>query len=234
MRSIRQQARVAGWWYLAMGLTAPFGLLYVPGRIVVHGDAAATAERIRTTEWLLRAGIATELLHQALAIWLAFALYRLFKPVDRNQARLLVALGALVSVPIMFVNVLNEIAAIQLAAGAPFLSVFDAAHRDALAYLFLRLHSKGIAVASIFWGLWLFPFGVLVIRSRFIPRLPGVLLIVAGIGYLAAAFTALVLPAYESTVDRVALILEFGELPILFWLLIKGATGERAAAAAAD
>ena len=83
--------------------------------------------------------------------------------------------------------------------------VFDRTPLDALAYLFLRLHTHGITVASIFWGLWLFPFGLLVIRSGFIPRLFGFLLIVAGVAYLASAFATLVVPAIAPLVSRVAL-----------------------------
>ena len=123
----------------------------------------------------------------------------------------------------MFVNVLNEIAALVLVSGVDFLSVFEKPHLDALAYLFLRLHSQGIAVASIFWGLWLFPFGMLVIRSGFIPRAFGVLLMIAGVAYLASSFATLILPQYAPLVGQSALPLEVAELPIVFWLLIWGA-----------
>jgi hypothetical protein len=135
----------------------------------------------------------------------------------------MVILGALVSVPIMFVNVLNEIAALVLISGADFLSVFERPERDALAYLFLHLHTQGISVASVFWGLWLFPFGMLVIRSGFIPRALGFLLMIAGSAYLASSFTDLVLPQYAPVVSQVALPLAFAEVPIIFWLLIWGA-----------
>src|SRR5262245_16565704 len=223
MSVIRATARRAGLLYLLMGLTAPIGLMVVPGRLIVRGDATTTLERIRASEWLFRVGITSELFHQAVAVFLVLALYRLFKPVSEGLARQLVALGALVSVPIMFVNTLNEIAVLVLIRGADFLSVFDRSQLDALAYLFLRLHGEGITVASIFWGLWLFPFALLVIRSGFIPRVLGLLLIVAGVGYLASAFASIVMPQLSPRVDRVALILEMGEPPIILWLLIRGA-----------
>ena len=159
MSSIRQQARVAGVLYLLLALTAPLGLLYVPGKVIVLGNASATAANIRASEGLLRGGIASELIHQLIAVFLVLALYRLFKTVDEALARQVVVLGALVSVPIVFVNVLNEVAALTLVSGADFLSVFEQPQLDALAYLFLRLHGQGITVASVFWGLWLFPFG---------------------------------------------------------------------------
>ena len=226
MRSTQQQARVVGFLYLLMTLSAPIGLLYVPGKLIVAGNATATADNIRASEWLLRIGIASELIHQVIAVFLVLALYRLFKAVNETHAKLMVILGALVSVPIMFVNVLNEIAALVLVSGAGFLSVFEKPELDALTYLFLDLHSQGITVVSIFWGLWLLPFGILVIRSGFIPRVLGVLLLVAGVAYVGSAFATLVLPQYAPLVSRIALPLELAELPILFyflWLMIRGA-----------
>lgn len=223
MNSTRQQARVAGFLYLLIVLSAPVGLLYVPGKLIVSGNSTATADNIRAAAWLLRLGIASELIHQIIGVFLVLALYRLFKAVNEARARQMVILGALVSVPIVFINVLNDIAALVLVSGANFLSVFEKPQLDALAYLFLRLHSQGITVASIFWGLWLFPFGMLVIHSGFIPRVFGVLLMIAGLAYLSSAFATLVIPRYEPLVSQVALPLEIGELPIVFWLLIWGA-----------
>jgi hypothetical protein len=223
MNTTKKQARIAGLWYLLLGISAPIGLMYVPGKIMVPKDATATADHIRASESLLRLGIGSELFHQIIVIFLALALYRLFKAVSEKHAVLLVILGALVSVPIVFLNVLNEIAALILVSGADFLSVFDKHQLDALAYLFLRLHSQGIVVAAIFWGLWLFPFGILVIRSDFIPRFLGYLLFIAGFAYLADSFTVLLLPSYRHLVDQFAGILEIAEVPIIFWLLIWGA-----------
>jgi hypothetical protein len=221
--SLRHQARVAGALYLAMAIIAPISLMYVPGRLMVTGDAAATINNLRAHDGLLRLGIASELSHQAIVIFLVLVLYRLFKPVSETLARQLVVLGALVSVPIMFVNVLNEIAAQMLVSGAAFLAAWPQAQLDALAYLFLRLHGRGITIASIFWGLWLFPFGLLVIRSGFIPRVFGYLLFIAGSAYLAAAFALLIVPRYAAAVTPAAQLLEIAEVPIIFWLAIWGA-----------
>jgi len=223
MDSTKRQARIAGLLYLLMALAAPFGLLIVPDALVVPGDAAATADKIRASAWMLRAGIASELVHQVIAIFLVLALYRLFKPVNAALARLVVVLGALVSVPIMFANTLNELAALAFAGGEPFLSAFDTPQLDGLAYLSLHLHQHGVMLASIFWGLWLFPFGRLIMICGFIPAWLGGLLWLAGAGYLAKAVTVLILPQHEALVSQVAAPLQFGELPIIFWLLIWGA-----------
>jgi hypothetical protein len=223
MNQTKKTARLAGLLYLLVGLTAPIGLIYVPSTLIVPGNATATASHIAASGSLLRIGIASELFHQTIFIFLVLALYRVLRSVNERRAVLMVILGALVSVPIVFVNVLNEIAALILVSGADFLSVFDKRQLDALAYLFLRLHGQGIAVATVFWGLWLFPFGMLVIRSGFIPSVLGVLLIVAGVGNLANALTALLLPDYVHLVGHVAMGLGFGELPIMLWLLVFGA-----------
>ncbi len=170
---------------------------------------------------LFRVGIGSELFHQAISIFLVLALYRLFKPVSEQHARLVVILGALVSVPIMFTNVLNEIAALTLVNGADFLSVFSKSQLDSLALLFLRLHEQGIDIVSIFWGLWLFPYGILVIRSGFIPRTLGVLLFIAGTGLLASSFTSLLLPKSGHLFGQIATVCDIGEFPTIFWFFIR-------------
>jgi hypothetical protein len=115
-------------------------------------------------------------------------------------------------VPITFVNVLNEIVALRLLHGASFLSVFDKPQRYALAMLFLGLHGDGVTLANIFWGLWLFSFGVLVMISRFLPRILGVLLIINSFAFVVVSLTGLLLPAYLDVVNRFAIIPELGKL----------------------
>jgi hypothetical protein len=223
MDSIKKKARWAGFLYFVASIPAPIGLLYIPGKLVVTGDATATADRIRASETLWRIGIGSELLSQTLFIFVVLALYRLFKDVDAKNARLMVVLGGLVSVPIMFLTDVAQLVALTLMKGPAFAAAFDKRQLDALAYLFLRFHSHGVTLASIFWGLWLFPFAALVIRSGFIPRWIGYSLMVAGSAYVANAFVTVLLPQYASVFGSIALPLEIGELPVIFWLLIWGA-----------
>jgi hypothetical protein len=226
MNSIKRQARVAGLLYLLASITAPFALIYVPSTLFVKGDATATANHIRNSETLFRLGIATELVGFIMFIFVVLALYRLFKDVNERHA-LAMATLILVSIPISLLNVLNDLVALILISGADFLSVFDKGQLDALAYLFVRLHGQGFIVAQIFWGLWLFPFGILVIRSGFIPRFLGVLLFIAGLGNVAGFFTSLLPLLDGSVVDRFVSVLTAAELPIIFWLLIWGAKDQR-------
>ena len=128
-----------------------------------------------------------------------------------------------VSIPIALLNELNSIAALILIRGADFLSIFEKPQRDALAMLFLNLHGHGFDIAAIFWGLWLFPLGLLVYRSGFIPRLLGVLVMLNGITYPVNSISHFVLPQHEAIVSKVMMPLSFGELIFMFWLLIGGA-----------
>jgi hypothetical protein len=215
-----------------MVFTAPFSLIYVPRKLIVSGNATATATNILAHETLFRLGIVADLIGALIFILVALALYRLLSCVNTTLASHMVAL-ALVSAGVGFLNVLNHIAALILVRGADFLAVFDKPQREALAMLFLRLYSQGIVINEIFWGLWLLPFGLLVMRSGFLPRILGVLLIVNCFAYVAVSLTSLLLPAYADVVNRWATIPETGELWIMLWLLIKGARVEPLAAAAA-
>jgi hypothetical protein len=195
---------------------------YVPSKLMVHGNAAATAGNIAASEMLFRLGIAGELIGQAAFIFVALALYDLLKGVSRRHASLMVIL-IVVSIPIALVNELNSIAALVLVRGAEFLAVFEKPQRDALAMLFLNLHHHGFVVAEIFWGLWLFPLGLLVYRSRFLPRFLGVWLAFAGIAWVILSLTGILLPQYQNKVDTYSQPAFIGEIVFMLWLAIKGA-----------
>jgi hypothetical protein len=223
MNSTKQTARVAGALYVLNGVTGFFSLQYVPGKLIVSGNAAATANNILAHEMLFRLSMVSELFCAAEFIFVVWALYRLLNGVNKTHASLMVILG-LVPLPIMFLNVLNDVAALTLFRGADFLAVFDKPQRDTLAMLFLWLHGSGIGASELLWGPFFIPFGILVFKSGFLPRILGVLLIAACFGYLADSLTSLLLPSYGDFVTRYAGILQgAGELPIMFWLLIKGA-----------
>jgi Domain of unknown function (DUF4386) len=232
MHPTDKAARVAGAIYLLLVFTAPLRLIYIPSALFVRGNATATADNIAAHELLFRLGIVGDLLTGTIAIFLVLALYRLLKEVDRNHAALMVILGGLMVAPIYFLNALNDVAALLLARGTDFLSVFEKPQRDALAVLFLRLHHHGVVANEIFWGLWLFPLAVLVIRSGFLPRILGIWLIINGFAYLTISFTGLLLPQYEEMVSNIAFPALLGEVAIMLWLLIKGAKVQPVVAAA--
>jgi hypothetical protein len=220
MSSLKNPGRFAGFLYVLTSFVGFFAMGYVPSKLIVHGSAAATASNIAASETLFRLGIAGELIGQAGFIFVALALYDLLKGVNRRHASLMVTL-IVVSIPIAFVNELNSIAALVLV--RDFLSIFEKPQRDALAMLFLNLHHHGFVVAEIFWGLWLFPLGLLVYRSRFLPRFLGVWIILAGFAWVVLSLTGILLPQYQDKVDTYAQPAFFGEIAFMLWLLIRGA-----------
>src|SRR5882757_101697 len=222
MSSTGNPGRFAGLLYLLGSIPGFFALLYVPGKLMVHGDPTATAHNITASETLYRLGIFADLAGQTIFIFVALALYHLLKGVNQRHALPMLIL-LLVSIPIAFLNELNSVAALSLARGADFLSVFDEPQRIALMRLFLNLRGAGFDVAGIFWGLWLYPLGLLVYRSGFIPRILGILLMVGCFAYLANSFTSLVLPQYEAAVSRWMNPIQLVEMLFMLWLLIMGA-----------
>lgn len=222
MHPTNKAARVAGAVYLSLVLTAPFSLLYVPSKLIVRGNAAATASNILTHEMLFRLCIVSELLSSVIFICLGLALYRLLSGVNKTWAGAMVAL-VLVSAAVGFLNVLNYVAALTLIHGTEFLAAFETPQRYALGMLFLRLHGQGEMMNEIFWGLWLFPFGLLVFRSGFLPRFLGVWLMLACFVWVALSLTALLFPPYYEAAFKMAQPVLFAELAIMLWLLIKGA-----------
>jgi hypothetical protein len=224
MTSINAAAHRAGALYflfLIVGLVDMNGFSH----FVVPGDATATARNVVAAQLTYRIGILTDFVTLLIFIFLVVSLYHLLKGVDHWQAMLMVLLVA-VGVTIGLVNLFNKLAPLILLSGAIYLSVFPKPQLDALALGFLTLNSHGDNLTGAFWGLWLFPFGILVIKSGFFPRLLGILLLLAGFAYLTTSVTSIVLPAYEHFVSQVAMPLCLGEFPIIFWLLIKGAKVE--------
>jgi len=215
-------ARIAGAVYLSMVLTAPFSLIYVPSKLIVRGNATATANNILAHETMFRLSIMGDLVGQVIFICLAIALYRLLRDVNRTWAWLMVSF-VLVSAAVGFLNTLNNVAALILFRGDEFLKVFDQVQREALGMLFIRLHSQGQFIDEIFWGLWLFPFGLLVFRSGFLPRFLGIWLIIACLAWIALSITAQFFPTHYSAAFAWLQPAFFAEMAIMLWLLIRGA-----------
>jgi hypothetical protein len=205
-----------------MALIGSIGIMLVPAQIIVSGDATATAANIVAHELLLRVGIVSSLICQVCFVWLVLALNRLFEGVHDTYAKLMVSL-VIAAAPIAIVNELFNVAALEFGTGAAYASAIPEDQRNALALAFLNVHQHGIAIAGIFWGLWLFPFGVLVIRSGFIPKVLGVLLIAGCFSYLIDSTIALMAPQHRSAVSGILMLpLALGEFATILWLLIKG------------
>jgi hypothetical protein len=223
MNSIQRTARLAGALYLSLVPLGIFGIMYVPSAMIVPGDAAATAANIMASESLFRLSIVSALLVQVINIFVVLALFQVLKPVNQNIAALMV-IFILIGAPIAMLNELTQFAVLLVLNGADSLAVFTAGQLQALVPVFLDLHDYGIAIAGIFWGLWLFPMGYLVFKSGYLPRLIGILLMIGCFGYLADSFAAFLFPGFGVSISQFTFI---GELLLPLWLLIKGVNVER-------
>ncbi len=234
METNKSLARCAGLLYVLASSMAPFAYLYVPGHLIVEGDAFATADRVRAAEGLLRAAIVAELYGATLLVFAALALYELFKRVDQKTSTLMAAM-ILASVPISYANTLSNIAPLVLLNDSAMVPVLDPGHVAGQVTFFLRLHNYGLVVGQILWGLWLFPIGVLVMRSGFIPRWLAYPLFAAGAGYVLNSLGTLVLPPSLRGITENLQLLGVGEMPFFsFYLLIwrgRGYAVDRLAAA---
>jgi hypothetical protein len=215
---IQRTARTAGLLYLILAVCGGFAEFFVRQSLIVRGDAAATIGNILSAQPLFRLGIVAELVGQVAFVLLVLALYRVLKPVQRQHARAMVAF-VLVAVTITSLNMLNQFAALYLVNGGNHLAAFDAGQLDALVLSFLDLHQAGYMIAQVFFGLWLLPLGYLIVRSGFIPKLIGVLLMIACFGYLTDVATFFLAPGFGVTVSEYTFI---GELLLMGWLLVRG------------
>ncbi|MBN8674304.1 MAG: DUF4386 domain-containing protein [Chitinophagales bacterium] len=219
--SLRRTARLAGLLYLIWVITGLYGLMYVPSQTMVKNDTAATANKILDNELLFRSGIINDLISITIGIFLIMALYRLLKGVNEYQAKLMFAL-LFVTFPVAFIMDAFNIASLMILKG-DVLKTLELSQRQDLAMFFFKLSNYGSITLELFWGLWLIPFGQLVYKSGFIPRILGVFLVVNGITYMIHCFTSLLFPDYQDLVRQIATpFWVLGEITITLWLLIKG------------
>lgn len=219
--SLKKTARLAGLLYLIWIITAIYGLIYVQTKTIVQGDALATSAKMLVNEFIFRAGIVNGILSSIVWILIGMTLYRLFKHVNEDQAKLLLVL-VIVQIPVSFFMEALNITTLMLFKG-DILKTFELSQRQDLAMLFFKINDYLTITLEMFWGLWLFPFGYLAYKSGFIPRILGVFLILNGIAYIIHCLTHLLLPNYQSLVFQIATpIWTLGEISIMLWLLIKG------------
>jgi hypothetical protein len=224
-QSPRKTARMAGLFYLIFILTTVLAT-YVRSRLIVSGDAAATANNIVSSQGLFRIGFVTELVSAVFFLLAAWALYVLLKPVNKNLALLFLLLN-LGGVAVECINALNLFAALQFLSGANYLNVFQTGQLQAMAMSFLNLYSSGFIIAQIFFSAWLLPLGYLVYKSRFLPRLLGILLILDFFGNLSWFLQFFLLPGYGILAYPGNAIGFIAEISITLWLLIMGVKDQK-------
>jgi hypothetical protein len=215
--NVQKYARFAGLLFLISIIGGGLGELYIPTQLLVSGDAARTAANIRESEWLLRLGFATYLIEAICDITLAWVLYVLLKPVGKNFA-LLSAFFGLVATATFAGMEHFYFASLYPQSGAEYLKTFTPAQLDSLSMLMLKLYGGGLFMA--FYGLATGIRGYLVYRSNFLPAWLGVVMMIAGAGFILKNFTLVLVPAYSS--DFLLLPTFVMVIATGFWLLFKG------------
>ena len=218
--SPRPKARIAGVFYLLTFLT---GGAAVPSfRLVVSGDAAATATNILAHEALFRLGFAALLINVACYIAVTLLFYDLFKPVNRSLS-LCAAFFSLVGCAIQAVSSVFFLAPLVVLGGVPYLNVFKVEQLRALALLFFEFYGQAYNIGFVFFGFYCFLIGYLIFKSTFLPRIVGVLMACAGLAWLTFLSPPLAnyLSPYNLAVGALA------ELSLTLWLLVMGVNVER-------
>lgn len=220
MNSIKKTARIAGALYLIY-IAATIFANATRTKLIVFGDAIATANNVLASEQLFRIGFMSDVLAGVLFLLTAWALYVLLKPVNENIALLFVLL-IMGGVAVQCLNMLNLFSAMLLLSGANYLKVFQADQLQALAMLFIDLHENGFMIAQFFFGAWLFPLGYLVFKSGYLPKILGIILMIECFGWLMYPFQFFLFPAY-TVISYLSFAVGFiGEFSLTSWLLIKG------------
>lgn len=228
MSSTKNTARIAGLLWFLSAVTGGFGLFYVRSRVIVSADAAATAGNITASEFMFRAAIVSNLIAQVLLFFLGLTLYQLFREVNKVWARALLA-SVMMTVAIAVVNAFNYFGALLVLSQADYLKAFAPEQLNAIALLLLRMgNSVGQGLLEIFWTPLYLSLGLLVIKSRFLPKALGILLMLMGIGFALNIFTKFLIPQfYPAIFTLLAMSLgALGGIPTISWLLIKGAKDE--------
>jgi Domain of unknown function (DUF4386) len=223
MGSTKRTARIAGLLYLVAILTGVFSLRYVPSKIIVWNNSELTFKNIIEHETLFRLGILAGIVGYTVFFILPIVLYRLLNHVNKSFAIAMVSL-AVVSVPFSLVNLLYKVNILTLIRKEEYHVALDTGQLQAQVLLNLHFYNNGIEIASIFLGLWLLPFGYLVFRSGFLPKILGILLMAGCFGYLINFIGVFLFQNYnELGISRfVTLPASLGEIGICLWLLIVG------------
>lgn len=223
MTEKNKTSRIAGLIYLGVVLTGLFSLLYVPNKLIDYENATLTFQNISKSEMLFRFGILSGLLCYTFFLFLPLVLYKLFKDVNKNMARLMVLL-AIISVPMYFINAQNELSILSLINNPDYLKGFSLEQLQSQVMFHIVQYDNGMRLIHVFSGLWLFPFGFLVYKSNFLPKFFGILLMLGCLGYLINFTGRLLIPEYSDLgiSSYISLPASIGEIGICLWLLIFG------------
>jgi hypothetical protein len=214
-------ARIGGVLYLIIIIFGIFAELLVRDKLIVSGDATATATNILDSESLWRISVASEIMYLACAVALTMIFYVLLAPVSKNIA-LLAAFFNLVSIAVQAVSTVSLFAVLSLLGGASYLRAFEPHQLQALAYLSLRLYNFGFGVCLVFFGCCLFLYGYLIFKSGYFPKFLGVLVAIGAVSYLVNSFVLFLAPTYAAAIFPILVLAFIGELALCLWLIVVG------------
>jgi len=223
METNRQTARLAGFFYLIVIVTGLFSLMYVPSKLIVWENPALTFQNISSSAQLFRLSIASSIICYIAFTLLPLVLYKLLKAVDDRYAKLM-AILALISIPISFINLQSRFSVLTIIEGTDYLKIFDLKQLQVQMMFLLSSYNKGLLIAQIFWGLWLFPFGYLVYKSGFLPKVLGIFLMLGCFGYVINVFGRTAIPHFSDNPisGYITLPATIGEIGTCLWLLLVG------------
>ena len=224
MNSLKKTARLAGLLWILAAIATMFSLFYVRSTLIVAGDASATANNILANESLFRMAIVGDLLARILTFFFGLTVFRLFREVSKTWTTVFLT-SILMVVAIGVANSLNNVVALIVLSKADYLNAFSQEQLNALMMIFLRLYSSGQVILEIFWLPYLFAFGLLIVRSRYIPRIFGISLMIGSFGFPITTFAKLLIPQ-SAFPEIILLVTQVFIAPALFatnfWFLIKG------------
>lgn len=220
----KRVARLAGALYLIVVVTGIFSIAYVPSQLEEPNDGAATINNILASEMLFRSGVVAGYVCYTAFLLLPLVLYRLLANVNKDAAMLMVVL-AVTSVPLSFVNLMHKLDVITLVTRLATRLPPETLRQEVV--FALAAYSNGLLVSKILWGLWLLPFGYLVLKSGFLPKLLGLLLMLGCVGYVVGFMGSLLVPNYGRSLlaSYVSMPATLGEIGTCLWLLVVGVRG---------
>lgn len=218
-------AKIAGSGYLVIIVTGIFAEFFVRSNLIIPGNAEVTVNNIMTSEWLFRTGILSFIIMVIFDVIVAWALYVLLKPINKNLS-LLAAWLRLVNSTIFGIALFNLFSVLQIINSNLYTEAFGKIQLHSQVMLFINAFDNTWLIALIFFGLHLLILGYLIFKSEYIPKILGILLIVASFGYLIDSFANFFLPNYSNYKDIFLIIVAvpgfIGELSFCLWLLLKG------------
>src|SRR5215208_1546724 len=228
--SSKRIARIAGIFYLLVGITGGFAEGFVDPKIYVAGNAAATAGNVLANQGLVRMSVVSHLVDAVFFVLTAMALYILLQHVQKSMAMAMLVFVA-VAVGIITLNAVFQFEALQVATDASYVTAFGVAGSNALVLLLLDIQHYGTLAAQVFFGLWLAPLGYLAYKSGLFPKALGVTLVAATVCYLVHLITAFLVPDFHKQIHIFLTIAPaISEIWMVFYLIVVGVRSPRATA----